>query len=57
MLYYNINNLGDYTNNEKLAKLKVKYGEWEDYGFTDEEIIIQDDNFEYVLKTNFIKNI
>ena len=57
MLYYNKENKGEYTNNEKLARLKVKRGEWKEYGETEDEIVMQGDNSGYVFKTEYIEPI
>lgn len=55
MIYYNVNNKGEYTNNEKLAQLKVKNGDWENYGKSDEEFVMQSDNSGYVKKSEYIE--
>lgn len=57
MFYYNISNKGYYTNNKKLAELKVKTGEWKEYGETEDEIVMQGDNSDYVFKTEYIEPI
>ena len=56
-LYYNKENKGEYTNNEKLAKLKVERGEWKEYGETEDEIVMQGDNSGYVFKSEHIEPI
>lgn len=57
MLFFNTANKGNYTNNEKLAKLKVERGEWESYGKTEEEIVMQGDNSGYVFKSEYIESV
>ena len=54
MFYYNINNKGHYTNNKKLAELKVKTGEWADLGESEEEFVMQSDGSGYVLRSEYI---
>lgn len=54
-IYYNINNLGEYTNNLKLAQLKVRQGDWEDFGESDEEFVMQSDGSGYVKKSEYIE--
>lgn len=54
-IYYNISNKGEYTNNEKLAQLKVRQGDWEDFGESDEEFVMQSDGSGYVKKSEYIE--
>ncbi len=54
-IYYNINNLGEYTNNLKLAQLKVRQGDWENFGESDEEFVMQSDGSGYVKKSEYIE--
>ena len=54
MFYYNISNKGYYTNNKRLAELKVKTGEWADFGESEEEFVMQSDGSGYVPKSEYI---
>ena len=55
MFYYNTENLGEYTNNEKLAQLMVKQGKWANYGTSEEPYMMQSDNSGYVPKSEYIE--
>ena len=55
MFYYNTENLGEYTNNEKLAQLMVKEGKWTNYGISEEPYVMQSDNSGYVPKSEYIE--
>ena len=54
MIFYNINSKGYYTNNKKLAELKVKTGEWADFGESEEEFVMQSDGSGYVPRSEYI---
>jgi polyhydroxyalkanoate synthesis regulator phasin len=55
MFYYNKENKGEYTNNKKLAQLRVREGKWESYGESEEEYIMQSDNSGYVKKSKYVE--
>jgi polyhydroxyalkanoate synthesis regulator phasin len=55
MFYYNEENKGEYTNNEKLAKLMVKEGKWKEYIKSDEPFIMQTDGSGYVKKSRYVE--
>jgi hypothetical protein len=55
MFYYNEENKGEYTNNEKLAKLMVKEGKWKEYVKSDEPFIMQSDGSGYVKKSQYVE--
>lgn len=55
MLHYNVDNIGEFTNNEQLAKLKVKRGEWKKYNTTQEAIVLH--NNQYVLASQIVKTV
>lgn len=57
MIYYNENNICEYTNSEKLAQIKVENGEWESYGSTEEEIVLQGDGSCYCLACDYVEDL
>lgn len=54
-LYFNKKNMGEYTNSEKLAQLKVEKGEWKEYGETENEIVMQGDGSGYCFACDYIE--
>ena len=55
MFYYNTENVGEYTNNEKLAQLMVREGKWAEYGTSEEKYVMQSDGSGYVLESEYIE--
>ena len=55
MIYYNIDNKGEFTNNKRLAELKVKQGAWKEFGESEEEFVMQSDRSDYVPKSEYIE--
>lgn len=55
MIYYNTDNKGEFTNNKRLAELKVKQGAWKEFGESEEEFVMQSDGSDYVPKSEYIE--